>query len=196
MPAVVYKIIDDKVLFRTSTKKLQHRDLVVHLELTHLIKRFILVGDSVGVAYGGVLLQGRVVGKSEHLIVELLYGREGKFGDRSKPRVMVPEDMGFKVLLKTAGPIRSFEPYDISEEGFAIMCNDPEFASDIINKEVEFRFVGREELSSVSGSASLVSISEEGPGKLKLAFETKMQETLYLKLRFYIVEVIKRILNS
>ncbi|MEN3034164.1 MAG: hypothetical protein ABDH18_04165 [Aquificaceae bacterium] len=196
MSAALYKILDDKILFRANTKKLQHRDLVVNLELTPFIKKFVMVGDSVGFSYGGVLLQGRVVGKGEHLIVELFYGREGKFGDRSKPRVAVPEDMSFRVLLKTGGPIRSFEPYDISEEGFAIFCNDPDFVSEIINKDVEFRLVGREDLSNISGSASLVNISEEGRGRLKLGFELKMQEALYTRLRFYIVEVLKKLFDS
>ena len=120
----VYKKLEENVLFHTKLEKIKYEDGKLFLTITPLSQRFLLLGDSVKVGYMTMLLPGRVVGKGENLIINLFYAGEGKWGDRSKPKVPVQKDLNFTVLIKFEGIYRAFEPVDISEAGLSLITLD------------------------------------------------------------------------
>ncbi len=192
----VYKILEGGVLFHTRLEKLKYQEGKLYLKTTPLAKRFILTGDIINLGYMNFMLPGRVVGKNEHIIVDIFYAGEGRLGDRSKPRVPVQRDQGFVVLLKIEGVFRAFAPIDISEGGFSIVVTDVSIVPNMLNKSLDFKITGREELSGVSGAARLVGIMEESTYSSKLAFEIDVDDANSTKIRLYVVNTIKRLLSS
>ncbi len=192
----VYKILDGGVLFHTKLEKLKYQEGKLYLNTTNLARRFILTGDMINVGYIKFLLPGRVVGKNDHIIVNLFYAGEGRLGDRSKPRVPVQREYGFMVLIKIDGIFRAFTPADISEVGFSVWISDPSIVPEMLAKELEFKITGREDLSGISGTARLVGIVEDSPHSSRLAFEIHVDDTSSTKIRLYVVNTIERLLSN
>ncbi len=192
----VYKTLEGGVLFHARLEKLRYQEGKLYLGTTSLARRLILTGDVINLGYMNFVLPGRVVGKNEHIIVDLFYAGEGRLGDRSKPRVPVQRDQAFVVLLKVNGVFRAFAPIDISEGGFSIAVTDVSIVPDMLNRSLDFKITGREELSGVSGSAKLVGIMEESTYTLKLAFEIDVDDVNSTKIRLYVINTIKRLLSG
>lgn len=192
----VYKNLEGGILFHTRLEKLKYQEGKVYLNTTPLAKRLILTGDIINLGYMNFVLPGRVVGKNEHIIVNIFYAGEGRLGDRSKPRVPVQKDYSFMVLLKIDGIFRTFEPFDISEGGFSLTISDVSLIPELINRNLDFKITGREELSGVSGTARLVGIMEEKPYSSKLAFEIDVDDANSTKIRLYVINTIKRLLSG
>jgi len=147
----VYKILEGGILFHTRLEKLKYQEGMLYLKTTPLAGRFILTGDIINLGYMSFVIPGRVVGKSNQIIVNIFYTGEGKLGDRSKPRVPVQKDQTFMVLLKIDSVFRAFMPLDISEGGFSLVVTDTSIIPEMLNKRLDFKITGREELSGVSG---------------------------------------------
>ncbi len=192
----VYKTLEGGVLFHARLEKLRYQEGKLYLGTTSLARRLILTGDVINLGYMNFMLPGRVVGKNEHIIVDIFYAGEGRLGDRSKPRVPVQRDQTFVVLLKINGVFRAFAPIDISEGGFSIAVTDVSIVPDMLNRSLDFKITGREELSGVSGSAKLVGIMEESTYTLKLAFEIDVDDVNSTKIRLYVINTIKRLLSG
>ncbi|MDW8032128.1 MAG: hypothetical protein RMH93_01100 [Aquificaceae bacterium] len=191
----VYKVMEEGVLFRTKLRKISYQEGKVFLSSTPLVKKFILVGDVVRLGYMNMLLPARVVGKNDNLIVNIFYAGEGKFGDRSKPRVPVEREFGFNVLINLGGVYVTFEPVDISEGGFSVVAFDTSLVSTMLGKTLNFKISGREELLGVAGTARLVGIVEDGQ-ETKLAFETELGDASVTKIRLYVINTIKRLFSA
>ncbi|MEJ5338568.1 MAG: hypothetical protein ACK42C_03205 [Aquificaceae bacterium] len=192
----VYKNLEGGILFHTKLEKLKYQEGKVYLNPTPLARRLILTGDVINLGYMNFVLPGRVVGKNENIIVNIFYAGEGRLGDRSKPRVPVQKEHAFMVLLKIGGIFRTFEPVDISEGGFSLVITDSSLVPEMMNKSLDFKITGREELSGVSGTARLVGIVEERPYSSKLAFEVDIDDASSTKIRLYVINTIKRLLSG
>ncbi|MEN3027775.1 MAG: hypothetical protein ABDH29_00780 [Aquificaceae bacterium] len=156
----VYKVMEEGVLFHTKLQKLSYQEGKILLSPTSLAKKFILVGDVIRLGYMNLLLPARVVGKNDKLIVNIFYAGEGKFGDRSKPRVPVQRDFGFTVLIKLGGVYKIFEPVDISEGGLSVVAFDTSLIPMMLGKTLNFKISGKEAWSGLTHR--LVGIMEEG----------------------------------
>ncbi len=192
----VYKILEGGVLFHTRLEKLKYQEGMLYLKTTPLAGRFILTGDIINLGYMSFVIPGRVVGKSNQIIVNIFYTGEGKLGDRSKPRVPVQRDQAFTVLLKIDSVFRAFIPFDISEGGFSLVVTDTSIIPEMLNKRLDFKITGREELAGVSGSARLVGIMEEKTFLPKLAFEIDVDDASSTKIRLYVINTINRLLSG
>ena len=192
----LYKNLEGNILFHAKLKKLKYHEGKVYLNTTPLVNKFILTGDIVNLRYMSFMLPGRVVGKNNHIIVNVFYAGEGRLGERSKPRVLVQKEYSFAILLKIENVFRSFSPIDISEGGFSISLSNSAIVSKFMNEELDFKIMGREELLGVSGTARLVGIMEEGPNSLKLAFEIDVDDASSTKIRLYVINTIKRLLSG
>lgn len=192
----VYKILEGGILFHTRLEKLKYQEGMLYLKTTPLAGRFILTGDIINLGYMSFVIPGRVVGKSNQIIVNIFYTGEGKLGDRSKPRVPVQKDQTFTVLLKIDGIFRAFMPLDISEGGFSLVVTDTSIIPEMLNKRLDFKITGREELSGVSGSARLVGIMEENTSTSKLSFEIDVDDASSTKIRLYVINTINRLLSD
>ncbi|WPM32847.1 hypothetical protein IAE16_03990 [Hydrogenobacter sp. T-2] len=192
----VYKILEGGILFHTRLEKLKYQEGMLYLKTTPLAGRFILTGDIINLGYMSFVIPGRIVGKSNQIIVNIFYTGEGKLGDRSKPRVPVQKDQTFMVLLKIDGVFRAFVPLDISEGGFSLVVTDTSIIPEMLNKRLDFKITGREELSGVSGSARLVGIMEENTSTSKLSFEVDVDDVSSTKIRLYAINTIKRLLSD
>lgn len=190
----LYKVTEEGVLFHTKLHKLGYEDGKVYLSSTPLTKKFLLVGDVVKLGYMNMLLPARIIGKGDSIIANIFYAGEGKFGERSKPRVPVQKDYGFTVLIKIEGIYRTFEPVDISEGGVAVTTSDSSIVHLIMGKTLSFKIAGREELMGVSGTLRLVGVMEEGQD-IKLAFEMETGDLSTAKIRLYVVNAIKRVFS-
>lgn len=192
----LYKLLEEeKALFHTKLEKFRFEDGRLYLKMSPLARRFLMEGDLVSLGYAGLFVPGRVVGKDEHIVVKILYTKEKKLGDRTKPRVPIPKDQSFFILLRVEGVFRAFEPFDISEGGFSIITSDNSLVTSLISKEVEFRITGREELSGVAGTAKLVGILEK-PEFLRLAFEIDIDDASATRIRFYAIKTMWRLLSE
>ncbi len=192
----VYKILEGGILFHTRLEKLKYQEGMLYLKTTPLAGRFILTGDIINLGYMSFVIPGRVVGKSNQIIVNIFYTGEGKLGDRSKPRVPVQKDKVFVVFLKIDGSFRAFMPLDISEGGFSLVVTDTSIIPEMLNKRLDFKITGREELSGVSGSARLVGIMEEKTFISKLTFEIDVDDASSAKIRLYVINTINRLLSD
>ena len=192
----VYKILEGGILFHTRLEKLKYQEGMLYLKTTPLAGRFILTGDTINLGYMNFVIPGTVVEKSNQIIVNIFYTGEGKLGDRSKPRVPVQKDKVFVVLLKIDGSFRAFMPLDISEGGFSLVVTDTSIIPEMLNKRLDFKITGREELSGVSGSARLVGIMEEKTFISKLTFEIDVDDASSTKIRLYVVNTINRLLSG
>ncbi len=192
----VYKILEGGILFHTRLEKLKYQEGMLYLKTTPLAGRFILTGDTINLGYMNFVIPGTVVEKSNQIIVNIFYTGEGKLGDRSKPRVPVQKDKVFVVLLKIDGSFRAFMPLDISEGGFSLVVTDTSIIPEMLNKRLDFKITGREELSGVSGSARLVGIMEEGTSTSKLSFEIDVDDASSTKIRLYVINAINRLLSD
>lgn len=192
----VYKELEGSILFHTRLEKIRYQEGKLYLSITPLARRFILTGDLINIGYAKFVLPARVVGKNDHLIVNIFYAGEGKLGDRSKPRVPVQKERHFLVLLKIDSVFRAFEPIDISEGGFSLALWEASLVPVMLNRNLDFRITGRDELSGVHGTARLVGILEEEPGRLRLAFEIDVDDAGSTKIRLYVVNTIKKLLGG
>ena len=192
----VYKILEGGILFHTRLEKLKYQEGMLYLKTTPLAGRFILTGDTINRGYMNFVIPGTVVEKSNQIIVNIFYTGEGKLGDRSKPRVPVQKDKFFVVLLKIDGSFRAFMPLDISEGGFSLVVTDTSIIPEMLNKRLDFKITGREELSGVSGSARLVGIMEEKTFISKLTFEIDVDDASSAKIRLYVINAINRLLSD
>ena len=192
----VYKILEGGILFHTRLEKLKYQEGMLYLKTTPLAGRFILTGDTINLGYMNFVIPGTVVEKSNQIIVNIFYTGEGKLGDRSKPRVPVQKDKVFVVLLKIDGSFRAFMPLDISEGGFSLVVTDTSIITEMLNKRLDFKITGREELSGVSGSARLVGIMEEKTFISKLTFEIDVDDASSAKIRLYVINAINRLLSD
>ncbi len=192
----VYKILEGGVIFHTRLEKLKYQEGMLYLKTTPLAGRFILTGDIIYLGYMSFVIPGRVVGKSNQIIVKIFYAGEGKLGDRRKPRVPVQRDQAFMVLLKIDSVFRAFIPFDISEGGFSLVVTDTSIIPELLNKRLDFKITGREELAGVSGSARLVGIMEENTSTSKLSFEIDVDDTSSTKIRLYVINTINRLLSD
>ncbi|MEJ7555084.1 MAG: hypothetical protein WKI49_01540 [Aquificaceae bacterium] len=192
----VYKILEGGILFHTRLEKLKYQEGMLYLKTTPLAGRFILTGDTINLGYMNFVIPGTVVEKSNQIIVNIFYTGEGKLGDRSKPRVPVQKDKVFVVLLKIDGSFRAFMPLDISEGGFSLVVTDTSIIPEMLNKRLDFKITGREELSGVSGSARLVGIMEEKTFISKLTFEIDVDDASSAKIRLYVINAINRLLSD
>lgn len=188
------KKLEENVLFHTKLEKIKYEEGKLFLTITPLSQRFLLLGDSVKVGYISMLLPGKVVGKGENLIINLFYSGEGKWGDRSKPRVPVQKDLNFTVLIKIDGIYRAFEPMDISEVGLSLITFDDSVLPMMIGKSLEFKITGREELSGVSGTLRLVGIMED-KNVIKLSCEMDLDDADTTKVRLYVIKTIEKLFS-
>lgn len=191
----VYKTLEDGTLFHTKLEKLKYEDDLLHLSLSSLARKFLMVGDIVSIGYMNILMPGRVAGKNEKVIVKTIYAGEGKLGERTKPRVPVQREMSFRVLVKVDGIFRTFEPIDISEGGLSVSTFDAASLPSLMGRELEFKLTGRDDLSGVSGNLKLVGIIEDTQF-IKLAFEMQVDEQGLNRIRQYVVNVIKALMGS
>lgn len=192
----VYKVLDGGILFHTKLEKLDYKEGKLSIAASTLAKRFVFLGDVVSVGYKELLLSVRVVGKSEKFILDVLYGGEGRLGDREKPRVPVWGENSFLALIKIGQVYRTFEPHNISETGLSVYCDELELINELIEKVVDFKFMGREELAGIQGKLRLVGIFEENPSRARLAFEMETEDVDTTRIRLYVAKAIKRLLES
>lgn len=192
----VYKVLEGGVLFHTKLEKLDYKEGKLSIAVSTLAKRFIFPGDVISIVYKEILLPVRVVGKGEKFILDVLYSGEGRLGDRKKPRVPVRGESSFLALIKIGQVYRTFEPYNISETGLSVYCNEPELISELVGKVVDFKLMGRGELAGIQGKLRLVNIFEETSLRARLAFEMEIEDVDATKIRLYVANAIRSLFES
>lgn len=191
----LYKLLEkEKMLFHTKLEKLGFENGKLFLKISPLARKFLTEGDTVSVGYASFIVPGRVVGKSQHLVVRVNYLGEKGLADRSKPRVPILEE-GLFLLLKVDKIYRSLRLSDLSEGGFSAVTSDHSLVERLIDKVVEFKMTGLEELSGVYGSARLVGVLENQES-LRLSFEMEVDDASATKVRLYVVKTMWRLLGD
>lgn len=192
-PAEVYIFQDDYVVdIKTSVEKFGGG--IIYISSTPLLEKFGREGQRVYLKYKYFILPSRIVGRNDkHLLLEFpQISPEKPLGDRKSIRVPPLKEENFRVNINNTEKIL----YDISEEGFAIYCS----LEDIENFRRKISFPFYFELPRIKevikGTAHLINIREQG-NQIICGFEmVDITNPDTIKIRFYIYERIKEILEG
>ncbi len=192
-PAEVYIFLDDYVVdVKTTFQKFQ--DNLIYISTTPLLERFGRQGQKVYLKYKSFILPTRVVGRNENYIL-LEFPKispEKPIGDRKSIRVPPLKEEKFKVTVGN----QTKDLYDISEEGFAVYCNLDDIDNFKNKNALPFYFELPRVKEIIKGTANLVNIRDCGD-KIICGFEmVDIPNVDSIKIRFYIYERIKEILEG
>ena len=192
-PAEVYIFMNDYVVdIKTNFKKFDGN--LIHIETTPLLEKFGREGQRVYLKYKSFILPTRVVGRNENnILLEFpKISPEKPLGDRKSIRVPPLKEERFKVTLGNT----TKDLYDISEEGFAVLCNLEDVDNFKDRTTLPFYFELPRVKEIIKGTANLVNIRDYGD-KIICGFEMiDVTNADSIKIRFYIYERIKEILEG
>ncbi|NPB08231.1 MAG: PilZ domain-containing protein [Aquificae bacterium] len=190
----IYLLNDDTVVYvKTDLEKFDGS--AIHVKATPLLKKYGRVGDRVHFRYDSFVLPTRIIGVGEdyYLLEFPTLHPEKPVGERRSIRVRVPQRSPIKVNLEGIEK----EMHDISETGFSVFCNLEEL-DEIANPsktlEVSFTLPNIEE--EIRGTARIANIREVERGKILCGYELFLEDPDMVKVRFYIYERIKEILQG
>lgn len=193
LPVEVYILFNDYVVTAKTDFK-EFNGNFIYIESKPLLEKFGIEGQKVYLKFKTLILPTRVVGKNKKgILLEFpKISPEKPLGDRRSIRVPPLKEENFKVQI---GNITR-ELFDISEEGFAIYCSLEDIDYFRNKPSLPFRFELPRIKEEIKGTASLVNIREYGD-KVVCGFEMiDISNADSVKIRFYIYERIKEILEG
>jgi len=190
----IYLLNDDTVIYvKTELEKFDGSK--IYVKGTPLLRKYGKVGDKVHFRYDSFVLPTRIIGLGDdYYILEFpTLHPEKPVGERRSIRVRVPKKNPIRVKIDGYEK----DMHDISETGFSVFCNIEELdhvADSSKSLEVSFILPNIEE--EIHGTARIANIREIEQGKVLCGYELFLEDADMVKVRFYIYERIKEILQG
>ncbi|QWK19230.1 MAG: hypothetical protein KNN13_06925 [Hydrogenobacter thermophilus] len=177
------------VSFKAYTRKVKSEGEKLHLYLTPLLDRYAILGSTAKISWDETIIPCRIVGKSQKEIILSISQDALSLG---KIKISITKKPPL-VFLKMGNLLRPFEMTDMSEDSFTVRVTGYHVIEELTDKTIRFRMI-LDEHEQIEGEAWLMSLLEDGEGRLKASLSMVPDGEGKAKVRDYLHKTVRKLL--